>query len=86
MTLTTNFFTSEERPVKRKDPGMAERTAEELYKLPGSNRDIARRIGCSHKLISAWTTGRYAPSAYHLKSMYEAGLDVIYILTGRRTN
>lgn len=71
--------------MKRKDPAMAERTAEELYKLPGSNREIARRIGCSHKLISDWTTGRYTPSGYHLKSMAEAGLDVMYILTGRRT-
>lgn len=71
--------------MKRKDPGMAERTAEELYKLGGSNREIARRIGCSHTLITEWTAGRYAPSGYHLKSMAEAGLDVMYILTGRRT-
>lgn len=64
---------------------MAERAAEELYKLPGNNAEIARRIGCSPKLISAWMAGRHAPSGYHLKSMAEAGLDVMYILTGRRT-
>lgn len=71
--------------MKRKDLSMCDRVAEELYKLPGSQREIARRIGCRNHAISDWLAGRCIPSAYHLKGMYEAGLDVIYILTGRRT-
>lgn len=72
--------------MKRKDPTMSERVAEEIYKLGGTNRDAARKIGCDHHAISDWLSGRSIPSAYYLKAMYEAGLDVIYILTGRRTH
>ena len=71
--------------MKLKDLSMCERVAEELYKIPGSQREIAKRIGCRNHAVSDWLAGRSIPSAYHLKSMCEAGLDVIYILTGRRT-
>lgn len=71
--------------MKLKDSIMVERLCEELYSLPGSNREIAKKIGCSPRIISDWTAGRCIPSAYHLKGMYEAGVDVIYILTGKRT-
>ena len=71
--------------MKRKDPIMSERLAEELYKQPGTNKQIAQRIGCDPSNISDWENGRYMPTAYTLKGMYEAGIDVIYILTGRRT-
>lgn len=71
--------------MKLKDPVMVERLCEELYSLPGSNHEIAKKIGCGPRIISDWTAGRFIPSAYHLKGMYEAGLDVIYILTGQRT-
>lgn len=71
--------------MKRKDSIMVERLCEELYTLPGTNRAIARKIGCCPRAISDWTAGNCIPSAYHLKGMYEAGLDVIYILTGQRT-
>lgn len=70
--------------VKRKDFTMHERVAEEIYKLGDSNKVVSQRIGCDHKLISSWICGRNIPSAFHLKSMYEAGCDVIYILTGKR--
>lgn len=71
--------------MKRKDPIMCERVAEELRSIPGSYREIAKKIGCEHHAIRCWLYGESIPSAYHLKSMYEAGLDVIYILTGKRT-
>ena len=72
--------------MKLKDLSMCDRLAEEIYKTgETTNRGIARKIGCSHKIVSDWLAGRYLPTAYHLKSMYEAGLDVIYILTGKRT-
>lgn len=71
--------------MKRKDSIMSQRVAEELYKFPGTNKEIARKIGCDPTMITEWEVGRCLPSAYHLKGMYEAGCDVIYILTGRRT-
>lgn len=71
--------------MKHKDPIMCERVSEEIYKLGDTNRGAARKIGCDHHAISDWLAGRSIPSAYHLKGMYEAGLDVIYILTGQRT-
>lgn len=71
--------------MKRKDPIMCERVAEEIYKLGDTNRAAARKIGCDPHVVSDWLAGNSIPCAYHLKGMYEAGLDVIYILTGKRT-
>lgn len=71
--------------MKRKDSIMSERVAEEIYKLGDTNREVADKIGCDDSRVSDWLAGRSIPSAYHLKGMYEAGCDVIYILTGRRT-
>ncbi len=71
--------------MKRKDPIMNERLLEELYKLDGSHQNIARKIGCDRRTLQCWLYHGDIPSAYHLKGIYEAGLDVIYILTGKRT-
>ena len=71
--------------MKYKDSIMSDRLAEEIYKLGVTNTEAGRKIGCSHNMISNWLSGRTLPSAYYLKAMYEAGMDVIYILTGRRT-
>lgn len=70
--------------MKRKDFTMHERVAEEIYKLGDSNKAAAQRLGCNRKMISRWVSGRDIPSAYYLKSMHEAGCDIIYILTGKR--
>jgi hypothetical protein len=64
---------------------MNERVIEELYKLDGTHKDIARRIGCERRTLEHWLYSGHIPSAYCLKGMYEAGLDVIYILTGKHT-
>jgi transcriptional regulator with XRE-family HTH domain len=71
--------------MKLKDSIMVERLCEELYSLSGTHREIARRIGCDRHSVTAWINGLSLPSAYHLKGMYLAGIDVIYILTGQRT-
>jgi hypothetical protein len=64
---------------------MSERVAEEIFNLGDSNTGAANKIGCDRHLISDWINGRAIPSAYYLKAMYEAGLDIVYILTGKRT-
>ena len=70
--------------MKRKDTVMTDRLIEELLRLPESNKDIATRIGCSRRIISDWLAGRHAPSIFHLKGMHFAGMDVLYIITGKR--
>ena len=71
--------------MKRKDPIMTDRLREELYTLSGTQRVIAQKIGCERHSVTIWMAGDSMPSAFHLKGMYEAGLDIVYILTGQRT-
>ena len=70
--------------MKHKDFTMHERLAEEICKLGDSNAAIARQIGCDRRIVSDWFCGRNIPSAFHLKSLYFAGVDIIYVLTGIR--
>lgn len=63
---------------------MTERVAEEIFKLGGTNAEIARKLRCSKSSISDWITGKNIPNAYALKKLHYAGCDVIYILTGKR--
>lgn len=68
-----------------KDAVITKRVAEELFRLPGTNREIARKIGCHPDTIVAWETGRITPNAHSLAAMHRVGCDVMYILTGERT-
>lgn len=63
---------------------MSERVAEEIFKLGGTNAELARKLRCSKSSISAWICGDCIPNAYALKKLHYAGCDVIYILTGER--
>ena len=71
--------------MRLKDTTMCDRVAEEVFKLGPTNTMAAQKIGCDRHIVSDWINGRAIPSAYYLKAMCEAGMDVIYILTGRRT-
>ena len=84
MTLTISYSTTGVTLMKLKDSTMSDRVAEEIYKLGVTNKAAALRIGCDRKMITDWLTGKSIPSAYYLKSLHEAGCDVIYILTGKR--
>lgn len=44
--------------------------------------DFEADTGIKHKLVHNWTDGM-SPSAQTLQAMCEAGIDVVYILTGR---
>lgn len=73
--------------MKRKDLSMCERVTEEIYRFGDmTSRELAQKLGCSHNTVSDWLRWRSIPSAFHLKSMHEAGMDIMYIITGRRTN
>lgn len=70
--------------MKLKDSVMHDRLIEELCKLGDSNVVIARKVGCSRKMVSNWFCNYNVPSAYYLKGLYLAGVDIIYVLTGKR--
>lgn len=70
--------------MKRKDYAMHDRLIEELDKIGNSNISIAQRVGCCKRIVSSWYCGYNIPSAYHLKGLYLAGVDIIYVLTGKR--
>lgn len=59
---------------------------ERLYdvKKYGNKLLVSKIIGCGKNSIDGWENG-VAPDAIHLQRMHEIGADVIYILTGRRS-
>jgi transcriptional regulator with XRE-family HTH domain len=59
------------------------RMIEELYRLyPNkSDRQLAKMLGVSPTMISAWKAG-VTPSANYLATLLHMGGDVIWILTG----
>lgn len=59
------------------------RMVDELYRLyPNmSDRWLARMLGCSPTMITAWKTG-VTPSANYIAALFHMGGDVIWILTG----
>ena len=70
--------------MKFKDYDMSDRLIEELDKIGNSNMSIARRVGCSKKMVSNWYCGHNIPSAFYLKWLDLAGVDILYVITGRR--
>lgn len=61
------------------------RLAEEIFRTGLTNTELSRRLDCDPCTVSYWITGRSVPRADYLARLYEQGCDVIYILTGRRT-
>lgn len=70
------------RPEKK----IGQRAMEELLrKFPNSTiTELADRIGCDRQLPYNWEKGTL-PSTGYIVRFLEIGLDVGYILTGRRT-
>ena len=71
--------------MRRTDPEMTMRLAEEIFRLGLGNVELAQKIGCEPNTICLWTSGRGVPYAWYLARLYEVGCDIIYILTGERT-
>lgn len=59
------------------------RMVEELYRLfpDKSDRYIARRVGVSPTMITAWKTG-VTPNAHYLTALIHMGGDISWVLTG----
>lgn len=60
------------------------RLREELLKISSNQSEIARKLGCSTASVSLWFSGKSTPTAYYLTAMHEAGVDITYIITGKR--
>lgn len=69
----------------KSDVRIGYRAAQEALRLADcSATHAARLIGCDKKSIYAWENGE-APSAVYLQRLCELGVDINYILTGRKS-
>lgn len=62
---------------------IGQRAAAELLQRNPCLEAAARMIGATGREICTWETG-ISPSAFYLAEMCKIGLDMTYILTGRR--
>lgn len=60
------------------------RAVEELRRKYSSPKEARLAVGCGKAVYYLWATGDAAPGTIFLQSMAELGLDVVYILTGKR--
>lgn len=71
---------------KEVDPEIGKRAYAELRDNFPTFAKAMRAVGIEHRsIVSKWNDNG-SPSAMMLKKMCEHGLDVIYILTGERSN
>ena len=64
------------------DPRIGYRTAECVRARWGTPIKFARATNVDRKVVHLWERGQN-PSAKVLQTLCEAGIDVVYILTGR---
>ncbi|HQS03160.1 MAG TPA: helix-turn-helix transcriptional regulator [Halothiobacillus sp.] len=60
------------------------RLKEERTRLRLSQSDIAERLGASRRSVIDWEKGGATPNAENISELNDYGVDVLYILTGRR--
>ncbi len=70
--------------MRNEDLALRERLAGELVSLGVSYREIAKKIGISHTIIAKYLAWKETPTRPTLVKMHQAGLDILYILTGHR--
>lgn len=68
----------------KRDPGLHTRLCEEIYKLGDSNSVVGKKLHCHPNTVGQWLTNEHTPSAYFFKDFHNAGMDIMYILTGER--
>jgi transcriptional regulator with XRE-family HTH domain len=62
-----------------------ERLKEERERLGFNQADFAAVAGATRKTLFNWESGAASPNAAALASWAEAGLDVLYVVTGQRS-
>ena len=63
---------------------MTERVIEELSKLGNTHREVAQKLGVTPEAVRFWREGYAIPKPQNLAKFHAAGLDIFYIITGRR--
>lgn len=62
----------------------SERLKEERERLGFNQADFAALAGATRKTLFNWESGAASPNAAALAAWAEAGLDVLYVVTGQR--
>lgn len=70
----------------KRDLGLHKRLCDELFRLGGSNAEVAKKLHCHPNTVNQWLTNEHTPSAHFFKNFHDAGMDIIYILTGERSH
>jgi len=64
---------------------IGERLREERNRLGMSQPAFAAIAGTTKQTLFSWETGKTGPDAFQIALLAEAGVDVLYVLTGQRT-
>lgn len=64
---------------------MGERIREERERLGFNQSEFAELVSSTRKTLFNWESGAAAPNANALATWAEHGLDVLYVVTGQRT-
>lgn len=70
--------------VKHDDQAIRDRVIEELETLGTTNREIGTKLGVDPTCVRFWHDGLAVPKAHNLAKFHAAGLDIFYIITGKR--
>lgn len=70
--------------VKHDDQAIRDRVIKELETLGTTNREIACKLGVTPDCVRFWHDGLAVPKAHNLAKFHAVGLDIFYIITGKR--
>lgn len=69
-----------------KNDRLGERIKEERFRIAMQQIDFAEACGVSRGGLLKWEKGEAAPNATALAAMDVLGIDVLYVVTGRRSS
>ena len=70
----------------RKDSAdIKERCVEELHRVFPSHINLANRVGSNTNHVLLWWDGEQVPSPAYLHVLDQLGVDIYYVITGKRT-
>jgi len=63
---------------------ISNRLKEERQRLAKSQREFAAAIGCAKTTQCNYEQGHRSPDAEYLAAAHDEGIDILYVITGRR--
>lgn len=70
---------------KKGDIFIGKRMVEEINRIFPTKKQACIGMGCDRRNFYEWETVGTTPNGLHLARLHYCGGDVIYVLTGRRT-